>query len=261
MSRSKKLEAKINKIMNQVQYKKSNAKEIEQIAKEKLEEEKKIKLPDSIQNIPLETKEKGIFKEIYNRYIKTYNITDEVEKDALSDLVYNKILKIRYQDFILQCKKKGTDLPGAEIKNYHVITAEILKLEKMLGLFSEKKEETPFTYIERIKKRVKYYRSKHQGGYTTRCPYCSELYRMNVRTDKYDPTEFPFFEDNILANKEMLSWYLNDRITAQEYGKALGVSEFYADWVIEKIFSKNHPLYKKYLEKLERIRIEKQKIE
>jgi len=257
MAKSKKLQGKINKIRNLAQYKDLSESELEKIAQEKLLEEKNKNIPDEVNQVPLFPKEKKIFKKIYDKYIKSYNITEEVDKDLLIDLVYNKILKLRYLDYIQQLSQDGTDIPSDAIENYQKVVHNIVKIEEKMGLFNDRGGLTPYNYVERLKKRFRAWLEKNQGSRELNCPWCSKEILLKIRTDKYDAVKHPFFKDRILTNKKLIELYLDDRITREEIGEILEVSKFYMDWVLEKHLSKNNPLYSKYLKKLEREKLEK----
>lgn len=255
---AKKLQSIINQIRHFPQYKGLSESELEKIAREKLLEEKNTKVPDEVNQIPLFPKEKKAFKSIYDKYIKVYNITEEVDKDLLIDLVYNKIIRLRYLDFIHEQSKKGTDLPADAIGNYHTIVNKIVQIETKMGLFNDKGGETPYSFVERMKRRFKAWMRKHQGSREVVCAHCSKVFFLKIRTDKYESDKHPFFEDKMLTNKKLIELYLDDRLTRKEVGEILQASEFYTDWILEKHFNKSNPLYKKYLVKLERERLERE---
>ena len=69
------------------------------------------------------------------------------------------------------------------------------------------------------------------------CPYCSKIFFLKRRTTNYEEFKSPFYaEDKILKNDELHAMWKEGLISAERYGKVLGVSSDYPAWLDEHVY-------------------------
>ena len=188
----------------------------------------------------LEKEEYKLAKKLFDDYRKNYSIETFSDLQILEELVYREILQERY-------KNKVQAIEGAKQENKNLIPKTILNalnenldkiitLKERLGLFDTKKENDAFKHIKTLEKKFKIWLKENQGSRTLKCPFCSKVIMLKIKTDAWEALKHPFFEDSILANKALWKIYKEGKITIDEHAKILGVTPDYIKWLGEKIF-------------------------
>jgi len=121
---------------------------------------------------------------------------------------------------------------------YNESLKQILDLQKQLGMLGDKSKTNPLQYIFRLMKKFKRWKEDNQDGRKCTCPFCSEVFFLNIRTDKYESMKHPYFIGKILGNPEIWKWYKAGMITKTQFAIAFNTSEFYIDWLEEQIEQK-----------------------
>jgi len=110
-------------------------------------------------------------------------------------------------------------------------TEQMLVLREKLGLFENQKDNDPLKYIYDLEEKFKKWKEDHWDERKVSCPFCSKIFFLNIRTDKYTANKSPFFEGKVIANKPLFLLYKKGKITKQEVAEVLGVSPDYVDWL------------------------------
>ena len=161
----------------------------------------------------LTTKEKNWGKKQYNAYRERYHIANISDLSLLSELVWREAIQVRYkQQAEKTAKSKTTSDEGGKVPTYILKTLDenlnkIIELKKELGLLQEEKGKDFYDYISQLKKKFKIWRDDNQGTRQIVCPFCSKLFFLMIRTDKYEAKKPSFFRDRILANKHLWCLY------------------------------------------------------
>ena len=197
--------------------------------------------------IGLSSKETRQAKKLFEEYKNQYHIDTLSDLQLLGEVVYRETLQIRYKE---QAKKCADDAKESNNKKSHIIPKnirealdenleQILILKERLGLFSEKKANDPFEYIQTLKKKFAKWREENQGSRTLVCAWCSKMLMLKIRTDAWETLKHPFFKDRILANEHLWKLHREGKITKEDIVKILGCSSDYIVWLSEKIYQKD----------------------
>ena len=176
----------------------------------------------------------------YNSYKEKYHIDNISDLTLLSELVFREALQMRYKlqiEKVAESKTTATDrakIPSSILSALDENLDKIINLKKELGLLREDKGDDPFKYVQQLKKKFKKWMENNQGSRTVKCPHCSKVIMLKIRTDKWDAEKHPFFRDSILTNEHLIQLYKEKKITKEDVGKILGSSIFFVDWLIDK---------------------------
>lgn len=205
----------------------------------------KKKLNYKFQGSGLNKEAKKWAKKRFEEYIEHYHFEKLSNLQLLEELVFREALQEQYKKDIevvhdSKTVKANNIIPTKLIGEMDENLEQILKLKEKLGLFEEKKKEDPLKHLKQLKKKFEIWREENKGTREVVCPFCSELFYLMIRTEKYFPSKTPFFKDKILANKELWGVYKSGQpITKDQMSKVLGVSPDYIDWLEKKIFPSN----------------------
>ncbi len=182
--------------------------------------------------------EKKDAKKQFNLYKRQYNFENLSDLNLLDELVFREALQNRYKRKIEELSDKQKEvIPKHIIESLDTNLNGIIKLKEKLGLFEDKKKTDPFEKFNILRKKFTTWLSENQGSRTFSCPHCSKTVMLKIRTTAWEALKHPFFQDKILANKELWKVYKEGKITKEEQAKILGVTPQYIDWLEEKIFN------------------------
>lgn len=201
----------------------------------------------------LSASEKRKALSLFNEYKSRHHIDRFSDLGLLEELCFAEIMQERYKTLIVKIERLSKKKPVKDgvIKNEEVKIPQyvldflndnlekILTLKEKLGLFAEEKGEDPFKYLQRLDKKFHLWEQENQGSREVVCPFCSKLFFLHIRTDKYEAVKTPFFKDKILTNKALWDLFKQGKITKEDIAKVLGTSADYVSWLEEKIFSKD----------------------
>jgi len=193
----------------------------------------------------LTTKEKHWGEKRFSDYKDRYHIENLSDLQLLSELVFREALQRRYKKQAEKnSKSKTTSEDGGKVPTYILKTLDenlvkIIELKKELGLLQVEKGKDLYDYINQLKRKFQLWREENQGSRQVVCPFCSKLFFLMIRTDKYEAKKSPFFRDKILANKHLWFLYREGKITKEDVARVLGTSPDYVDWLEQRIFSKD----------------------
>ena len=179
-------------------------------------------------------------KKLFDSYVDIYPHLNKLsDLQLLEQLVFHEALHKRYRKKIGTYAEGNTKVivPAPLSKSLHENLHEIYDLKEKLGMMEDKQKLDVYQDWDALKKKFALWREKNQGSRKVTCPFCSEIFFLMIRTDKYEEKKFPFFQDKILCNKKLHVIYKEGRITKEEYAEILGVSEDFPDWLDEKWFN------------------------
>lgn len=192
----------------------------------------------------LNSAERKRAKRKFDKYCKIYNYEKINDLELLESLVFHEILINRVKQKIADLSKSKTVqdaevVPKIWLERLTEMEDQTLKIREKLGLFEEKKTETPLKYIQTLQKKFKQWMANNSLSRQVTCPFCSKLFFLKIRTDKYEAYKSPFFNDKILLNRPLWDCYQKGKISIEECSAILGVSPDYFSWLEEKFFSKD----------------------
>jgi len=195
------------------------------------------------QGVGLDKDEKKLAKKLFDDYRKHYTIDLLSDLQLLEELVYRETLQTRY-------KKKIEDINHSKtVKEKNIIPKSILNeldenlnkiilLKEKLGLFSENKEDEYKTF-EILEKKFDTWKKNHLEERKVTCPFCSKIFFLNIRTDKFKANKLELFKNKVLCNEHLWEMFKEGKITKKDMALVLNVSEDYIDWLGEKIYNKD----------------------
>ena len=122
---------------------------------------------------------------------------------------------------------------------------QILILKDKLGLFETRQNNDGYLAIARLKEKFKKWLENNQASRTIRCPHCSQMILLKIKTEAWEALKHPFFRDLIFGNKPLWKLYKGEKITKEETAEILGVAPDYIDWLEKKIYSKDSDYHSK----------------
>lgn len=180
----------------------------------------------------LEPAEKKWAGRRFNEYKANYNIGNFSDLQLLEEIVWREVLQERY-------KKSLEDKPDARYiqNNLNDNLSQILILKEKLGLFETKKEDE-YKAFKVLENKFDIWKKEHIEERKVTCPFCSEIFFLNIRTDKYTESKLKLFKNKILCNEHLWKIYKEKKITKEEFAEILNVSPDYIDFLESKIYNK-----------------------
>jgi len=192
----------------------------------------------------LSTGEKRSGKKRFDTYKERYHIDNLSDLLILSELVFKECLQLRYKKQIEKnAETQNTATEDAKIPQ-HLLSAldvnldKIIELKKELGLLREEKGDDPFKYVQQLKKKFKKWCENNQASRSLKCPHCSKMVLLKIRTEAWEAQKHPFFKDSILTSEHLIKLYKDKKITKEDVSKILGCGVFYVDWLLDKWYNK-----------------------
>ena len=191
----------------------------------------------------LSVKERNIAEKRFNDYRKNYDITKLSDLELLSEKVFREALQERTKAKIGQLMKNkavksSTAVPKHLLDSLDANLDQILKIDEKLGLFTQKKVDSPFKYIQTLKKKFAKWREQNPDRYIT-CPHCSKAILLMIKPEHYKAIKHPFYKNNVVYNEEAFKLLKEKKITKLECARILlgstTQSVDYVDWVLQVV--------------------------
>ena len=200
--------------------------------------------------VGLDKEEAKRANKLFNEYKDNYNINNFSDIQLLEDLVYREIKQDSYKRKleeinrnIKEAQKDGGKETLANIVPKAVLSAfddnltQILILKEKLGLFREKTEDE-YKAFQILEKKFETWEKNHAEERKVTCPFCSQLFFLHIKTDKYKESGLKLFKNKVLCNESLWKIYKEKKITKQEFAEILNVSTDYIDFLEKKIYNK-----------------------
>lgn len=188
----------------------------------------------------LTTVERHQAEKLFKEYKSKYHIQNLSDLQLLSELVFREILQIRYKKQIAKLNKSKTVnkeniVPQYILKALNDNLEQILLLKDKLGLFQEKKNDE-YKAFEVLEKKFDIWKDEHIEERKVTCPFCSEIFFLNIRTDRYQESKLKLFKNKVLLNLHLWKLYKEEgKITKDDMAKVLNVSPDYISWLEKHI--------------------------
>lgn len=244
------LQAKVNQFRGMKNFRGYTEAQLIDAANVSLKEKKiKEQYDFVLEGLPITTpKDKKIIRKILEDYLDGLYITNKRQLFQLKDLIYNEYKKRTTREQIeTQQKSKPNSVPAHGYDAYQRLIELGQKLsEKIFG--SNLKDDV--SVLKQLFSRMKLWMAENQGSRSFKCAKCGEMLIAKIRMDKYDVDVHPYFKDRLLTNKFLMDKFIEGKpviVDERFIANTLTCSVLYPEWILDRHFSKNHPLYKKYL--------------
>jgi len=200
----------------------------------------KDKLKYKFQGTGLSVSERNSAKKAFNGYLSTYPNPSYSDLQLLEELVYRETIHERYKKKIGDLSKDDTVKEAKIIPKYLLDflndnLAQQITIKDKLGLFKEKTEDE-YKAFQVLEKKFEIWEQNHAEERKVTCPFCSEIFFLHIRTDKYKESGLKLFKNKVLCNSTLWKIYQEKKITKEEFAEILNVSIDYIDWLEEKIY-------------------------
>ena len=204
--------------------------------------ENKDNLKYKFQGTGLSVAERNYAKKAFNKYLSTYPNPSYSDLQLLEELVYRETIHERYKKKIDDLNKNDTVkaeniIPKYLLEFLNENLAQQIILKEKLGLFKERVEDE-YKALQILEKKFKIWEQNHIEERKVTCPFCSEIFFLHIRTDKYKESGLKLFKNKVLCNEHLWKIYKEKKITKEEFAEILNVSKDYIDWLEEKIYRK-----------------------
>lgn len=194
------------------------------------------------QGTGLSVAERNSAKKAFNKYLSTYPNPSYSDLQLLEELVYRETIHERYKKKIDELNKNDSVkekniIPKYLLEFLNENLAQQIILKEKLGLFKEKVEDE-YKALQILEKKFKIWKENHIEERKVTCPFCSEIFFLNIRTTGFTESKLKLFKNKVLCNEHLWACYKEGKITKEDFAKILNVSNDYIDWLESKIYDK-----------------------
>jgi len=194
----------------------------------------------------LTTKERRWAKSRFDDYQDNYYIDNFSDNQLLEELVFFETLQKRYKETIEKISKSSVNsedkepitIPPKILDALKDNLNQILSLKKQLGLLNQEDVDESKAEKQKMKKFRKWC-DENQLSREVKCPHCSKMILLKMRTEKYDVHGHSFFWDKYFLNKPAFKLFFENKITKLELAKIMLGEDTtiadYIDWILNKL--------------------------
>jgi hypothetical protein len=176
-------------------------------------------------------------KRRFDNYIKRYDVESYSNLQLLEDLVFRESLQEKYKKKREEIEKTAKPLPSYLLENMNENEEQMFNLRDKLGFFKEKNIDDPIEKFNILEKKFDKWEETHAEERKVTCPFCSEVFFLHIRTDKYTESKLKLYKNKILCNAHLWKCYKEGKITKDDMALVLNVSPDYIDWLEKNIYN------------------------
>lgn len=234
---------RVAKLKNLPQYRNKSEVEIEahvkQQADKTTQKEERVAAAElmNIESQFSDVKERRMGRALLDKYLEDFSLDNISDKALLKDLIYLEVFqKMRLQTSADQFQKENGSVPLQILDAIHKNLDKIRDLKNSLGLTSDSQNEKndAFKAFEILLKKAKIWREQNQATRSLRCPECSKMIMLRIRTDAWEAQKHSYFSDPIFGNQHLVKLYQEGKITKEDVSLILGTSPDFVNWLVEK---------------------------
>ena len=226
----------IKKLKNLPQYSGKSDEEMDVIAEEELQ--KKEIVENTFEATP---EEEAFVKELLKKYMSQGSIETESDKLTLQQLVCQELIAERFKHLLKIQYSAANPAQDLEIvEQLDKVVKRITELKIELGL--SQKDRQSATWLaewDKLKRKALNYYETHKGCNVVKCPYCSKIFYLLLKTENLTAETCEWFRGTDLYNKKLMEMVAENKIARQEAADVLGVNILYVDKIYEKIYLKD----------------------
>ena len=231
-----KKEALIKKLRNFPQYREKSDEEMDVIAEEEL---KKREIIGS--TFAATDEELSFAKTLLSKYMSQGSIESESDKETLRQLIDQEIIAERFK-FLLKTQY-STSNPAQDmdmVEQLDKVVDRISELKEELGLSqADRQSATWLAEWDKLKRKALAYYETHKGCNVVKCPYCSKIFYLLLRTEHLTAETCNFFRGTALYNKVLMELVEKGIITQEKAAEVLGVNVLYITKIYNEIYLKD----------------------
>jgi len=225
----------IKKLRNLPQNAGKSDKEMEVLADEELQKK------DIIENTFAATEEEEKFvKDLLKKYMSQGSIETESDKLTLQQLLCQELIAERFKHLLKVQYSAANPAQDLEIvEQLDKVVKRITELKIELGL-SQKDRQSATWLVEwdKLKRKALNYYETHKGCNVVKCPYCSKIFYLLLKTEYLTAETCSFFKGTALYNRRLMEMVEKNQISRQDAADVLGVNILYVDKIFENIYLK-----------------------
>ena len=230
------LEKTIKKLSNLTQNKNKTPEELKLLAEEELLKK------EIIDNTFAATKEEEEYvKELLKKYMCQGSIETESDKLTLNQLLCQELIALRFQNLLKIQYSAANPAQDLEIvEQLDKVVKRISELKVELGL--SQKDRQSATWLaewDKLKRKALAYYETHKGCNVVKCPYCSKIFYLLLKTEHLTAETCNWFRGTDLYNLKLMQMVEKNQITRQDAADVLGVNILYVDKIYDQIYLKN----------------------
>ena len=179
-------------------------------------------------------------KELLKKYMGQGSIETESDKLTLNQLLCQELIALRFQNLLKIQYSAANPAQDLEIVDQlDKVVKRITELKIELGL-SQKDRQSASWLVEwdKLKRKALNYYETHKGCNVVKCPYCSKIFYLLLKTEHLTAETCSFFKGTALYNRRLMEMIEKNQITRQDAADVLGVNILYVDKIYDNIYLK-----------------------
>jgi len=226
----------IKKLRNLPQNSEKSDKEMEVLADEELQKK------DIIENTFAATEEEEKFiKDLLKKYMSQGSIETESDKLTLQQLLCQELIAERFKHLLKVQYSAANPAQDLEIvEQLDKVVKRITELKIELGL--SQKDRQSATWLaewDKLKRKALNYYETHKGCNVVKCPYCSKIFYLLLKTEHLTSETCNWFRGTALYNKTLMELVHKEVITQEKAAEILGVNVLYVTKIYNEIYLKD----------------------
>lgn len=230
------LEVIINKLSHLKQNKGKSIEEITALAQEELLQKQIV-----ASTFAATAEEEAFTKELLRKYLSSGSIESESDKQTLIQLIGQELIAERFNNLLKTQYSAANPAQDLEIvEQLDKVIKRISELKIELGL--SQKDRQSATWLadwDKLKRKAQAYYETHKGCNVVKCPYCSKLFYLLLRTENLTAEKCNWFKGTDLYNKPLMKKIEEGKLTREEVAEVMGVNVLYIDKIYEHIYLKD----------------------
>jgi len=203
--------------------------------------EEELKKKEIIASAFCATPEEEEFAKIQlGKYLSQGSIESESDKETLRQLIDQELIAVRFKN-LLKIQYSAAN-PAADLEivdQLDKVVDRISELKQELGLSQKDRQSASWiAEWDKLKRKALAYYEQHRGCNVVKCPYCSKIFYLLLRTEHLTEEKCSWFKGTALYNRKLMEMIEQNQITRQDAADVLGVNILYVDKIYDQIYLK-----------------------
>jgi hypothetical protein len=231
-----KLEVIINKLSHLTQNKNKTPEELKVLAEEELRKKEIIS-----STMCVNTEEELFANNLLKKYLSQGSIESESDKETLRQLIDQELIAERFKHLLkVQYSASNPAQDMDMVEQLDKVVERIGELKEQLGLSqADRQSATWLTEWDKLKRKALHYYETHKGCNVVKCPYCSKIFYLLLKTEHLTSEACNWFKGTTLYNKPLLKKIEDGKLNQEEVAEILGVNVLYVIKIYNEIYLKD----------------------